>query len=171
MYFFTVITNQRKPVFTNDYARSCLRKAFDQTRQKWPFTIEAIVLLPNHLHTIWQLPENECDYSTRWRLIKDKFTRCIKQPTHTSYNRSQSRIKKKEQGIWQLRFGEHQIRDEKELENHLNYIHYNPVMHGYVNSPSEWEWSSFQRYVNMGWYDSDWRGGTMIEIMERWTGE
>jgi REP-associated tyrosine transposase len=164
LYFFTVVTYQRKPLLTVEPIRSNMRNAFEHVRKRWKFDIEAIVLLPDHLHTIWKLPDGDSDYSTRWRLIKDKCTRSLKNQGYRIEHFSDSRIKKKEHGIWQRRFWEHQIRNEKDFENHMDYIHYNPIKHGYVESLLDWKWSSFHRYVKMGWYDPGW-GATMSDCV------
>lgn len=156
LYFFTVVTDQRRKIFTSEQARNCLHQAFQHVRERWHFEIEAIVLLPDHLHTIWKLPDDSTDYSTRWRLIKHQFTKEMKAHINPSIKISNSRKMKKEQAIWQRRFWEHQIRDEKDFEHHLHYIHYNPVKHGYVDSPKDWQWSSFHKYVTMEWYDQEW---------------
>ena len=131
-----------------------LRQVFREIMERHPFKIDAFVLLPEHIHCIWTLPPGDADFSTRWRLIKSTFSRqCdnkYKSPASTS------RLKKKEQTIWQRRFWEHVIHDEKDLIKHVEYIHYNPVKHGLVNSPKNWEYSSFHRAVRKGLYCSEW---------------
>jgi putative transposase len=113
-----------------------------------PLKIDAIVILPDHLHALWTLPVGDADFSTRWRLIKSNFS------THcdSSYQGhvSASRRHKREKAIWQRRFWEHQIRDEADFISHVEYIHYNPVKHSLVKTPIEWEYSSFRRYVGAG---------------------
>ena len=118
--------------------------------QQHPFKLDAFVLLPDHLHCIWTLPKDDSNFSTRWRLVKSYFS-------HRCKNRHQSIIsasrgKKKEQALWQRRFWEHLIRDEADLISHVEYIHYNPVKHGLVTAPKDWEYSSFHRYVQVGIY-------------------
>lgn len=113
---------------------------------------DAIVVLPEHLHTIWTLPAGDCDYATRWRLIKSRFSRGM--PTGERILRS--RLGKGERGIWQRRYWEHTLRDELDYARHVDYIHINPVKHDYVNSVAEWPYSSFHRYVDMGVYPADW---------------
>jgi len=115
-------------------------------RTRHAFTIEAIVVLPDHLHTIWTLPQNDADFSTRWRLIKTAFSRSIE----TVESRSASRRAKGERGIWQRRYWEHTLRDENDFERHCNYIHFNPVKHGHVSAVRDWPYSSFQRFGNLG---------------------
>jgi putative transposase len=94
------------------------------------------------------LPNGDSDFSTRWRLIKSYFSCNCEQEYHQKV--SLSRQSKKEQSIWQRRFWEHQIRDEEDFANHLEYIHYNPVKHGLLKAPKDWEDSSFHHYVAAG---------------------
>ena len=124
--------------------------------QKHPFTTDAICLLPDHIHCIWTLPEGDVDYSLRWKEIKRRFSHRFRNISEVLDMPNQSRQKKLELTIWQRRFWEHTIRDETDLENHLHYIHYNPVKHGLVSKQGHWEWSSFRRYVRMGLYEPDW---------------
>lgn len=160
-YFFTVVTYQRHPLFQTSQNIQLLRAAFHQVKQRYPFTIEAIAVLPDHLHALWILPSGDANFSTRWRLIKEYVTRRIdpeyRQP------RSASQVSKKEQAVWQRRFWEHQIQDERDFEQHFNYIHYNPVKHGYAASPADWQYSSFRKYVQAGMYAKDW--GSKEEII------
>ncbi len=116
----------------------------------------AFVLMPDHLHSIWKLPNNDGDYSLRWSLIKRKVSQ--KTRKYLPDNTNHSRIKRKELGLWQRRFWEHKIRDEQDLEMHINYIHYNPIKHGYVKKVNEWPYSSFHRYVQKGILPVDWGG-------------
>jgi len=131
-YFFTVVTEKRQKILCLPKNVSLLRSAFHYVMQKHPFIIDAIVILPNHLHCIWTLPENDHDYSTRWRLIKSYFSR--NRETILPENISISRQKKQQRAIWQYRFWEHLIRDEIDFQNHVEYIHYNPVKHGLVTA-------------------------------------
>lgn len=111
----------------NTHRAIALREAFHTVKQRHPFNIDAIVVLPDHLHCIWTLPNGDADFSTHWRLIKTYFSRhCL---AHYKRKQSSSRQTKKEQAIWQRRFWEHQIRDEKDFSRHVDYIHYNPVSH------------------------------------------
>jgi putative transposase len=121
-------------------------------KQNHPFIIDAIVILPDHLHTLWQLPENDADYPMRWRLIKSAFSRALPQTEGIST----SRRKKAERGIWQRRYWEHLIRDEIDFKRHVDYIHYNPVKHGYTQSPVDWPYSSIHRYIQKEIIQSDW---------------
>ena len=155
-YFFTLVTYQGKPFLITPETRNILHEAWMFVRKKHPFTTDAICLLPDHLHCIWTLPEGDADYSLRWKEIKRYFSHRYKDKCTEPDVPNQSRKSKKELTIWQRRFWEHTIRDQMDLENHLNYIHYNPVKHGLVAKPMDWEWSSFHRFVGMGRYESDW---------------
>lgn len=135
-----------------------LREAFRQIRNDHPFNIDAIVILPEHLHCIWQLPADDNDYSTRWRLIKSKFSMSIAKEERISV----SRKRKSERGIWQRRYWEHCIRDEWDYQNHLDYIHYNPVKHGYVQLVKDWPYSSFHQCVKSGMYPENWSASPEI---------
>ena len=130
--------------------------------KKHPFNVDAMVLLPDHLHCLWTLPDNDQDFSTRWRLIKSQFTRDYEGKSKLIPSRSRS--SKKEQAVWQRRFWEHVIRDEDDYVRHLEYIHYNPVKHGFVDAPSEWPHSTFHRYVKNGLYPNDWAAGKKIRF-------
>lgn len=155
-YFFTVVPYLRKSIFLDPLARSILHDTWLDVEKKIPFHVTAICLLPDHLHCIWTLPEDDTDYSIRWHEIKRKFTHHYVKQFSDEAVMSLSRQKRKERNIWQRRFWEHTIRDDKDLANHLDYIHYNPVKHGLVTRPCDWEWSSFHRYVRMGVYEQDW---------------
>ena len=127
---------------------------FKKVKHKHPYVVDAMVVLPDHLHAIWTLPKSDHDYSTRWSLIKSAFSRGL----HKKERVSESRIHKRERGIWQRRFWEHQIRDEEDFANHINYIHYNPVKHEHVTRTIDWPYSSFHKHVKNGWLPSDWAG-------------
>ncbi len=156
-FFFTLVTERRARILCDPFARQCLRKAIQATQERWPFEIDAIVLLPDHLHTIWTLPDDDHDFSRRWAFLKKTFTRSWlavggrEQPTSTS------REKNRRRGIWQRRFWERTIRDEKEFERYCDYIHHNPVKHGLVTCPHAWEFSSFHRFVCDGFYEQNWQ--------------
>ncbi|MEN8260368.1 MAG: transposase [Pseudomonadota bacterium] len=135
-----------------------LREAFRQTRRSHPFLIEAVVIMPDHLHCLWRLPVNDDDFPPRWRLIKARFSRRIDSGEHIS----QSRRCKGERGVWQRRYWEHVMRDEQDYERHMDYIHFNPVKHGYVNFERDWPYSSFHRWVQRGVYPGDWAASPEI---------
>ncbi len=141
-YFFTLALADRKSDLLVQNINH-LRAAFKTVKQNHPFEIDAIVVLPDHLHCLWTLPRNDFDYSMRWSLIKAHFSRRI---TKTELIKS-SRIKRGERGIWQRRFWEHTIRDEKDFYNHIEYIHHNPVKHGYVSNAKDWPYSSIHQFA------------------------
>ena len=152
-FFFTVnLADRRKRLLTAHVA--LLRQAFRQVRQHHPFDIEAIVVLPDHLHAVWTLPESDADFALRWRLIKTTFSRGLP----TGERISASRAGKGERGIWQRRYWEHTLRDEADFVRHVDYIHYNPVKHGHVTRVRDWPFSSFHRMVRLGVYPLDWAG-------------
>jgi len=158
-YFFTVNLAERQHNDLLIRHVNDLRAAFRQVRGDHPFTIDAIVILPEHLHCIWQLPPNDHDYSTRWRLIKSHFSRAIPDAEFIS----RSRLRKQERGIWQRRYWEHWIRDDQDYHTHLDYIHYNPVKHGLVRKAKDWPYSSFHRWVKRGVYPENWAASVEIE--------
>ncbi len=160
-FFFTVVTYNRKRILCLGDNSFRLRRSMEAVKADHPFTIDAIVLLPEHLHCIWTLPQGDNDFSKRWMLIKSKFTRVCDDPFKGTP--SSSRIEKRERNIWQRRFWEHQIRDEIDYKRHVDYVHYNPVKHGLVKAPVDWKFSSFHRYVNNGIYHRDW--GANLEIV------
>jgi putative transposase len=156
-YFFTVVTHRRRPWFAERARIDTLRSAFAAERKRRPFNVDAIVILPDHIHSIWTLPEGDADFSIRWRNIKSAFTAHI-QPEQRPAP-SASRRRQSEQGIWQRRFWEHRIRDDADFARHVDYIHYNPVKHGYARVPVDWPYSSIHRYLRAGILPSDWGCG------------
>ncbi len=153
-YFFTVVTFRRIPLFTQPQLVASLRRAFQEEMARRLFTIDAIVVMPDHIHAVWTLPQDDADYSVRWRNIKRALTASVRTEQRPAV--FGSRRHKKEQGIWQRRFWEHRIRDAQDFEHHVNYIHYNPVKHGYVSKPVDWPHSSIHRYVRQGILSADW---------------
>jgi putative transposase len=162
IYFFTVVTFERRPIFTEDRYVDLLRGAIRYTLARYPFRVNAAVILPEHLHMLWTLPLEDDDYSTRWRLIKSYFSR--NWPGKIDDPLPVSRAAKGERAIWQRRFWEHLIRDDADYARHLDYIHYNPVKHGFVRSAGEWSYSSFSRYQASGIYPADWGKGEDITL-------
>ncbi len=141
-YFFTVNLEDRNlRLLTGNI--ELLRAAFRYTHARHPFTIDAIVVLPDHLHAIWTLPNGDADFSTRWMLIKSSFSRGLK-AADTS---SPSRQRRRERAIWQRRFWERTIRDEADFATHVDYIHYNPVKHGHAPDQAAWPYSSYRRWA------------------------
>ena len=158
-YFFTVNLADRSQSLLIDHIAS-LRSAFEYTRERHHFTVDAIVILPEHIHAIWTLPEGDCDFALRWRLIKTVFSRELPK----GERRSDSRQSKGERGIWQRRYWEHLIRDEADFSRHVDYIHINPVKHGLVSRVADWPHSSFHRYVRADMLPMDWAGDMGMEL-------
>jgi len=163
-YFFTVITYRKRKIFRDPENIELLRNAFRRVLKLYPFKIDAFILMPDHLHCIWTLPQGDSDYPTRWRLIKTLFTKNCKD--RYKLPPSTSRAKKKEQAIWHRRYWEHLIRDQEDFRKHVEYIHYDPVKHGWARIPLEWKYSSFHRYVRNGLYDESWGAGMEIHFDE-----
>lgn len=156
-YFFTVnLLNRRQPLLIEQI--ELLRHTIRQVKARHPFHINAMVILPDHLHAILTLPTDDSDYSKRWMLIKSGFSRGVaKAETINASRRS-----KGERGIWQRRYWEHLIRDDRDYEKHLDYIHYNPVKHGWVERASDWPFSSMHRYIRNGMLNKDWGLGASL---------
>ncbi|SET15206.1 putative transposase [Nitrosomonas marina] len=150
-YFFTVNLAERHLCLLTKYV-DALREAVRSVKQRHPFYIDAFVVLPDHLHAIWTPPEQDADFATRWMLIKAQFSRRMPKNEH----RSVSRKKKGERGIWQRRYWEHMIRNDNDYARHVDYIHFNPVKHGYVDHAVDWAWSSIHRYIAAGVILPDW---------------
>ncbi|MEG1969759.1 MAG: transposase [Burkholderiaceae bacterium] len=138
-YFFTVISARRIPFFGTESRVAALRDAVREVRVRWPFEIVAWVVLPDHLHCVWRLPPEDADYPRRWAQIK----RLTGQRLAVL-------------GLWQRGYWEHTIRDDKDLARHVDYVHWNPVKHGYVLRALDWPWSSFHRAVRLGLYPKGW---------------
>ena len=149
-YFFTVnLADRRSDRLIRDI--DTLRRAVAMARNRHPFQIEAWVVLPDHLHAVWTLPDGDHDFSTRWSSIKRLFSWYLA----SGEARSMSRIAKRERGIWQRRFWEHMIRDDTDFRAHLDYIHFNPVKHGLVSHPRLWPYSSYHRAIARGEIEAD----------------
>ena len=149
--FFTVALADRSRDLLVSHI-DVLRTATRRVRLRHPFEIVAMVVLPDHLHAVWRLPEEDGDYAKRWSLIKAGFSRAL--PVEEAI--SASRLSRRERGIWQRRYWEHQIRDERDLQTHVDYVHHNPVKHGYVTRAVDWPYSSLHRYIRMGWLTAEW---------------
>ena len=156
IYFFTVVTQGRRPILTTSCGRKALRVAFDRILSQWPFTPFVTALLPDHLRCFWILPPGDSVYSIRWRRIKEEFTRFYLENGGREAEISESRKRSGERGIWQRRFWEHTIRDETELKSCVDYIHWNPCKHHLVKRAVEWPWSTFHRFLRAGEYDASW---------------
>jgi putative transposase len=161
-YFFTAVTHQRRPILCEPRARAALRAAILETRAAHPLVIEAWVLLADHLHCLWSIPDGDTDDSIRWALIKRGFTKRVTAGTNVP-RVSTSPERHRESAIWQRRFWEHQVRDERDFAAHCDYVHYNPVKHGLVAAPKDWPGSIFHRFVQQGSYPQD-RGSAPQEF-------
>ncbi len=150
-FFFTVALAERKSRLLIEQV-DLLRGIVRNIKHHHPFEIVAMAVLPDHLHAVWRLPPDDADFPVRWSLIKSGFSRGIprQEPIRPS------RLAKRERGIWQRRYWEHQIRDDLDLQTHVNYIHYNPVKHGYVARAVDWPYSSIHRYIRMGALTENW---------------
>jgi len=156
-YFFTVtLADRSSTLLLSEIER--LRAIYRSVQKRRPFETVAICILPDHLHAIWILPRGDADFATRWNLIKSGWSRGL-----PAAPRSMSKIAKREKGLWQRRFWEHAVRDDKDLARHIDYIHFNPVKHGLVERVRDWPHSSFHKYVASGDLPEDW-GGDMREI-------
>lgn len=149
-YFFTVNLSNRNSGLLVEHI-DFLHSAFRQTKDKYPFQIDAIVVLPEHLHTLWTLPEDDDNYPLRWRSIKSLFTQGLKNCGYPIQQNSRG-----EHAVWQRRYWEHTIRDGNDLQGHMDYIHYNPVKHGHVKNVSDWPYSSFHQFVDKGILPRTW---------------
>ena len=159
-YFFTVVVADRSSRLLVDHIDT-LRAAFRSERLQHPFNVDAIVVLPDHLHCLWTLPPDDADYANRWRRIKAAFSRALPK----TEPRSESRLKHGERGIWQRRYWEHLIRDERDYAAHVDYIHFNPVKHGYAERIVDWPHSSFHRFVREERLSSDWGEAADLDLV------
>ncbi|OHX36463.1 transposase [Methylomonas sp. LWB] len=155
-YFFTVVTERREGILANDTARDCLREAIRHCRLTLPFAVDALVMMPDHIHTIWTLPPDDGDFSKRWGVIKKHFTQHWLMLGGAEQNLSASRLRYRRRGVWQRRFWDHLLRDERDYQNHFDYLHFNPVKHGLVKNVADWPYSSFHHWVEQGVYMANW---------------
>jgi putative transposase len=152
-FFFTVVLGERpSDLLVRHIDR--FRRIYKSVREQHSFETVAICILPDHLHVVWSLPQGDANFSLRWSLIKSGFSRGL--PGYTP--RNSSKIRRRERRIWQRRYWEHAIRDDADLERHVDYIHFNPVKHGHVLRVCDWPFSSFHRYVARGMLPLDWGG-------------
>lgn len=153
-FFFTVnLADRRSDLLVREIAalRGCIRAV----RTRMPFQIDAWVVLPDHMHCVWTLPENDGDFSSRWRAIHTRFTKALKKAEGFGASESE---------IWQPRFWEHTIRDDRDYRAHIDYVHFNPVKHGLVPHPAAWALSTFRRQVALGMYDPSWACGDQNNV-------
>ena len=154
-FFFTVTLEDRGARYLVDHVaelRACMRTV----KERHPFEIEAMVVLPEHIHALWRLPDGDGDYSTRWMLLKQSFSRRLTDLGVLLPEAHKPRGRRGERTIWQRRFYEHQIRDEEDFARHVDYIHFNPVKHGWVLRARDWPYSSLHRYVREQKLPADW---------------
>ncbi|MGH8191269.1 MAG: REP-associated tyrosine transposase [Rhodanobacteraceae bacterium] len=159
-WFFTVnlVTRRGNDLLVRriDLLRECVARV----KSLHPFRIDAWVVLPEHMHCIWTLPADDADYPMRWRLIKTRFSRRLPANEY----RSATRAARGERGIWQRRYWEHMIRDETDMRRHMDYVHINPVKHGWTNRVVDWPHSSFHAWVAKDVYPSDWAEDTELRV-------
>ncbi len=163
-YFITQVTYQRQPWLCSDTGRIGLRAAFNHVRKNYPFSIDAFVLLPDHFHALWTLPEGDRNLSMRMLLIKRFVTKYYGHQLGLDVDITRSRQKRKEGNLWQRRFWEHLIRDDVDFANHCDYIHYNPVRHQLCESPQQWAFSSIHRLIEQNIYPLDWGSNGEVQL-------
>ena len=161
-YFFTLVTHQRARLFEDAANIDKWRLAVEKVRQRRAFCVEAEVVLPDHIHIVWTLPEGDADFPTRIRLVKTAFTKML------TAGRSDDGVSVR-RDVWQSRYWEHLVRDERDFKAHVDYIHLNPVKHGLVESPGDWPHSTFGAWVERGAYDAWWGSDAMPPLPE-WVG-
>ena len=166
-YFFTLVTHERQRLFDDATNIDRWRRAVTKVQRPRPFSVDAEVILPDHLHVLWSLPDHDSDYATRIRVVKTAFTKSL-DLSHRGSS-SVSRKAKGERDVWQRRYWEHMIRDERDFRVHLDYIHYNPVKHGFVARATDWPWSTLRDWIERGTYDADWGADVLPELPE-WRG-
>jgi putative transposase len=158
VFFFTVALADRSSDLLVRHVER-LRRIYKITEERQPFETIAICILPDHLHALWALPQDDTNFPLRWSLIKSGFSRGLA----AEVPRTPSKLAKRERGIWQRRYWEHAIRNDADLDRHVDYIHYNPIKHGLVTRVCDWPYSSFKRYVARGTLPADW-GGDIGEL-------
>ena len=155
-WFFTVVTYKRRTFLCDEKVRNALRCSINKVQTRYPFKIEAWVLLPDHFHCIWTLPDQDTNFQLRMSLLKRYVTQSCASFLHQDSLNTPSGRKRKESTIWQRRYWEHQLQTEKDFRNHMDYIHYNPVKHELCQSPAEWPYSTIHRLTKEGIYPQDW---------------
>jgi putative transposase len=159
-WFFTVNLAERQNNHLLVERIDSLRTAFRYVKERRPFQMNAVVIMPDHLHCMWTLPPGDADFSTRWNLLKGHFSRVITKGERIS----QSRSKRRERGLWQRRFWVHLITDQHDFNQHVDYIHWNPVKHGWVPRVVDWPHSSFHQFVRQGFYTTAWGHSGQFDI-------
>jgi putative transposase len=153
-FFFTLVTYRRRPILATELGRRLLHEALAVCGRRWLYSLDAIVLLPDHLHAIWTLPAGDADFSTRWAAVKRAFTAGWLRESGDAI--AEGERWQRRRSVWQPRFYEHTLRDELDLERHYDYLHFNPVKHGLATCPHAWAWSSFRRCAGRRIYPPDW---------------
>lgn len=161
-YFFTVTLQDRGARYLVDHVAE-LRECIRVVKQRHPFEIEAMVVLPEHLHALWRMPAEDADFAMRWRLVKQSFTQRLAERGLLEPTAAETRGRKRERSLWQRRFWEHQIQGDDDFARHVDYIHFNPVKHGWVLRARDWPYSSLHRYVRAGVLPADWGISAAIE--------
>lgn len=150
-YFFTVnLRDRTSNLLTREI--DLLRETVRATRARHPFHIDAWVVLPDHMHCLWTLPPGDANFALRWKVIKFAFAKRLP----ITETRTVNQQRRRERGIWQRRYWEHLIRDERDYQRHFDYIHVNPLKHGYVERLEDWPYSSFHHAMAMGIYPLGW---------------
>ena len=148
-----------------------MRGVFRDVADRRPFQTDAWVILPDHMHVVWTLPEGDSDYSSRWAIVKKELTKHLRSLVDTNPASTSSRVRHRDGAVWQRRFWEHQIRDEPDYRTHLDYIHFNPVKHGFAANPKDWQYSSFRKLVALGAYEEEWGSDGNVRFPQAIGGE
>jgi putative transposase len=157
-FFFTVVLADRQSTRLTTHV-DLLKSAFRKAKTERPFVIDAIVVLPEHLHAIFTLPPDDADFAHRWRRIKGEFTQSLLAAGVALAPRSDGTY-----ALWQRRFWEHTIRDDADYARHVDYIHYNPVRHGHVIYPADWRYSSIHSFIRNGILPVGWGGQDDVDL-------
>ena len=163
-YFFTANLRDRTSDLLIRHVEH-LREAVQVTRNRYPFHIDAWVVLPDHMHCLWTLPPGDADFAVRWKVLKSRFSRHLP----VNEERTLANLRRRERGIWQRGYWEHLIRDEEDYRRHADYIHINPLKHGHVARVADWPYSTFHRAVRQGIYPQGWAGGASVPACQAMT--
>jgi REP-associated tyrosine transposase len=167
-YFFTLVTHRREPLLADPSNITRWRGAVAKVQRSRPFIVEGEVVLPDHLHVLWTLPDGDAEFATRIRLVKTAFTKSLG-ALDAAPRKSSSRARRGEREVWQRRYWEHLVRDERDFRAHLDYIHLNPIRHGLVARPGDWPHSTFHIWVDRGAYEA-WWGTDELPPLPEWVG-
>jgi putative transposase len=153
IYFITAVTHERRPIFADDANIELLRATMRKAKKYHPFRMHAYALMPDHFHLLIYVPAST-NISKLMQSIQWNFTR-----SHKAAHGVTTSVK-----LWQRGFWDHVIRDDNDFERHFDYIHYNPVKHGYVTLPADYAHSSFLEYVRLGWYGPSWAVDVKLDV-------